>query len=145
MSLTKPRVICSTFFRDRLLEQIGRIFLTTNTSRRAAKLISLCRQLLTVKYTRTLFKLPSLNYVPSNQIALRAGSVQQPFNQSWQTSQKKSSRTSLVPLITRGLIFLAPSRLPFFGLSWGGGFFFNCLITRVVLVEVVHLWTAVPV
>ena len=47
--------------------------------------------------------MPSLNYVPhcapSNQTAFCVeSSVRQPFNLSWQTSQRKDSHTSLLPL-----------------------------------------------
>ena len=61
---------------------------------------------------------PTLNYVPhcvpSNQTASCVeSSVQQPFNLSWQTSQRRDSHTSLLPLTTPGLITSAHSMSQF--------------------------------
>ena len=86
--------------------------------------------------------LPSLNFVPhcvaSNQTASCVeSSVQQPFNLSWQTFQRRNSHTSLLPLPTPGLI----TSVSYFTVRRTTekrcGFLFTCLTSRAVHVEVV--------
>ena len=79
----------------------------------------------------------SLNYVPhcvpSNQTASCVESaVQQPFNRSWQTSQRRDSHTSLLLLPTPGLITSAHSTSQFVGLPRRGGDF-SSLVSLLVL------------
>ena len=81
--------------------------------------------------------MPSLNYVPhcvpENQIASCVqSSVQQPFNLSWQNSQRRDSHTSLLPLPTPGLITSAHSTSQFVGLPRRGGDF-SSLVSLLVL------------
>ena len=78
-----------------------------------------------------------LNYVPhcvpSNQTASCAeNSVQQPFNLSWQTSQRRDSHTSLLPLPTPVLVISAHSMSQFVELQRRGGDF-SSLVSLLVL------------
>ena len=85
--------------------------------------------------------MPSLNNVPrcvtSNQTASCVKrSVPQPFNRSWQTSQKRDLHTNLLTLPTPVLITSAPSTSPFVRLPRKGGYV-TCLTTLAVPFEVV--------
>ena len=77
--------------------------------------------------------------VPSNQTASCVEStVQQPFNRSWPTSQKRESNNSLLPLTNNGVDYFGPFYVT---VRWTTekrwGFLFTFLNTRAVHVEVV--------
>ena len=95
--------------------------------------------------------MPSLNFiahcVPSNQTASGVeGSVQQPFNLSWQTSQRRDSHTSLLPrLPTPGLITSAHSTSQFVRLPRRGEDFSSAVsLLMLSMLNSSRPWTLVP-
>ena len=92
-----------------------------------------------------------LNYVPhcvpSNQTASNEkSSEQQPFNQSWQTSRRRDTHASLLPLPTPELITTAHSTSPIVGLPRRGGDFSSHVWLLVLsMSKTFPPWTPVPV
>ena len=87
----------------------------------------------------------TLRSIKSNCVMCES-SVQQPFNLSWQNSQRRDSHTSLLPLPTPGLITSAHSTSQFVGLPRRGGDF-SSLVSLLVLsmLKLSRPWTLVPV
>ena len=87
----------------------------------------------------------TLRSINSNCVFCR-NSVQQPFNLSRQTSHRRDSHTSLLPLPAPGLITSAHSTSQFVGLPRRGGDF-SSLVSLLVLsmLKLSRPWTLVPV